>query len=124
MVTGIKRTREIYASPALARFAGEEIWPGPDATDDAAIAAAILAAPTTYSHASCTCAMGPEGAGWAVVDQLGKLHGLEGLHVVDASIMPAIPSVPTNMTTIMMAERCADALRAGLAGAVTVAAAA
>jgi choline dehydrogenase len=50
-----------------------------------------------------------------VVDQRGKVHGLEGLHVIDASIMPTIPAVPTNMTTIMIAERCADALRASLA---------
>jgi choline dehydrogenase len=124
MVTGIKLTRDVYRAPALAPFVGDEIWPGPVAQDDAAIAEAILAAPTTYSHASCTCAMGPEGARWAVVDQLGKLHGLDGLHVVDASIMPAIPSVPTNMTTIMIAERCADGLRAGLSAGFAAAAAA
>ena len=59
--------------------------------------------------------MGQAGADWAVVDQRGKVHGLEGLHVVDASIMPTIPAVPPNMTVIMMAERCADALRASLA---------
>jgi 5-(hydroxymethyl)furfural/furfural oxidase len=45
----------------------------------------------------------------AVVDRRGKLHGLEGLHVIDAPITPAIPAVPTNLTTITIAERCADA---------------
>jgi choline dehydrogenase len=58
--------------------------------------------------------MGQDGADWAVVDQRGKVHGLEGLHVIDASIMPTIPAVPTNMTTIMLAERCAEGLRASL----------
>ena len=54
-----------------------------------------------------------DGAGrrdWAVVDQRGKVHGLEGLHVVDASIMPTIPAVPPNTTVIMMAERCSEFL--------------
>jgi choline dehydrogenase-like flavoprotein len=59
--------------------------------------------------------MGPAGAPWAVVDQRGGVHGVAGLHVVDASIMPTIPAVPTNLITIMMAERCADALRGALA---------
>jgi choline dehydrogenase len=104
MVTGVKIIRAIVGSAAMQRYVGDELWPGPDATSDAAIAAAILGTPTTYAHVV-----------WAVVDQRGKVHGLDGLHVIDASIMPTIPAVPTNMTTIMIAERCADALRASLA---------
>ena len=115
MVTGVKIIRAIVGSAAMQRYVGDELWPGPDATSDAAIAAAILGTPTTYAHVVGTCAMGQAGADWAVVDQRGKVHGLEGLHVIDASIMPTIPAVPTNMTTIMIAERCADALRASLA---------
>ena len=115
MVTGVKIIRSIVGSAAMQRYVGDELWPGPDVTSDAAIAAAILGTPTTYAHVVGTCAMGQAGADWAVVDQRGKVHGLEGLHVIDASIMPTIPAVPTNMTTIMIAERCADALRASLA---------
>ena len=92
-------------------------------SSDKAIADAILAAPTTYAHVLGTCSMGQAGADWAVVDQRGSVHGLEGLHVVDASIMPTIPAVPPNMTVIMMAERCADFLREELAGPAPTAAA-
>ena len=122
MVTGVKIIRAIVGSAAMQRYVGDELWPGPDATSDAAIAAAILGTPTTYAHVVGTCAMGQAGADWAVVDQRGKVHGLEGLHVIDASIMPTIPAVPTNMTTIMIAERCADALRTSLAATAAVAA--
>jgi choline dehydrogenase len=114
MVTGVKLIRSIVGSDAMQQYVGDELWPGPDATSDASIAAAILGTPTTYAHVVGTCAMGQEGADWAVVDQRGKVHGLEGLHVIDASIMPTIPAVPTNMTTIMLAERCAEVLRASL----------
>jgi choline dehydrogenase len=55
--------------------------------------------------------MGDAGLPWAVVDQRCAVHGVTGLHVVDASVMPSIPSVPTNLTTMMIAERCADLLR-------------
>jgi choline dehydrogenase len=57
--------------------------------------------------------MGEAGLPWAVVDQRCAVHGVTGLHVVDASVMPSIPSVPTNLTTMMIAERCADLLRSG-----------
>ena len=103
-MTGFKLLREIFAQPALAGYVGEELWPGPDAVSDKALADAIMAAPTTYAHVLGTCSMGQAGADWAVVDQRGKVHGLEGLHVVDASIMPTIPAVPPNMTVIMMAR--------------------
>jgi choline dehydrogenase-like flavoprotein len=59
--------------------------------------------------------MGPAGSSWGVVDQRGKVHGVDDLYVIDASIMPALPVVPTNLTTIMVAERCADLLRSSLA---------
>lgn len=122
-VTGVKLLREIFAQPALAGIVGDELWPGPDALTDKAIGDAIMAAPTTYAHVLGTCAMGQAGADWAVVDQRGAVHGLEGLHVVDASIMPTIPAVPPNMTVIMMAERCSDFLRAELRSGARAAAA-
>ncbi len=123
MVTGVKIIRSIVGSAAMEPYVDEELWPGPDVTGDGAIAAAILGTPTTYAHVVGTCAMGNAGADWAVVDQRGRVHGLEGLHVIDASIMPTIPAVPTNMTTIMIAERCAEALRISLAATGSAAAA-
>ena len=123
-VMGVKILREVFAQEALASYVGDELWPGPDAVSDKAIADAIMAAPTTYAHVLGTCAMGQAGADWAVVDQRGKVHGVEGLHVVDASIMPTIPAVPPNMTVIMMAERCTEFLRDELAGRVATAGAA
>ena len=122
-VTGVKLLREIFAQPALAGIVGDELWPGPDAVTDKAIGDAIMAAPTTYAHVLGTCAMGQGGADWAVVDQRGAVHGLAGLYVVDASIMPTIPAVPPNMTVIMMGERCSDFLRAELRAGARAAAA-
>lgn len=61
-------------------------------------------------HPSCTCRMGPEGDRMAVTDARGKVRGLEGLYISDASIMPTIPCANTNLPTIMMAEKIADGL--------------
>ena len=116
MVTGVKLLREIFAQPALADYVGDGAVAGSDAVSDQAIADAIIASPTTYAHVLGTCSMGQAGADWAVVSQRGKVHGLEGLYVVDASIMPTIPAVPPNMTVVMMGERCADFLREELSG--------
>jgi choline dehydrogenase len=65
----------------------------------------------TYSHPTSTVPMGRDGDPTAVVDPWGKVRGIENLHVIDASIMPEIPSTPTNVTTIMIAERIASRLR-------------
>ena len=69
---------------------------------------------TTSQHISCTCKMGPASDRMAVVDQYGKVHGLEGLRVVDASIMPDCIRANTNVTTMMIGERIADFIRQGL----------
>jgi choline dehydrogenase len=61
---------------------------------------------TTYHHPVGTCRMGPDPDEGAVVDARGRVYGVEGLYVIDASIMPTIPSANTNATTIMMAEHC------------------
>ena len=111
VVDGIKRIRSLFAHPALERFVTEEVFPGAAVVDDGAIAAAVQGAPTTEAHPVGTCSMGPAGSSWGVVDQRGKVHGVDGLYVIDASIMPVLPVVPTNMTTIMIAERCAALLR-------------
>ena len=66
---------------------------------------------TTFSHISGTCKMGPASDPLAVVDQYGKVYGLEGLRIVDASIMPDLVRAAINPTVIMMAERLADLIR-------------
>ena len=65
----------------------------------------------TMHHVSCTCKMGPESDPMAVVDQFGRVRGVEGLRVVDASIMPDCPRANTNVTTMMIAERVAASIR-------------
>jgi choline dehydrogenase len=69
---------------------------------------------STGQHISCTCKMGPASDPMAVVDQYGRVHGLEGLRVVDASIMPDCIRANTNVTTMMIGERVADFIREGL----------
>jgi choline dehydrogenase len=115
MAKGVKLTRELLATEPLASYVTGELWPGPDVTSDDQRVEAVLGAMNTYAHATSTCAMGPAGTRWAVVDQRGAVHGLDGLYVIDASIFPTIPSVPTNQTTIMLAERCAARVREALA---------
>ena len=68
---------------------------------------------TTGQHISCTCKMGPASDPMAVVDQYGRVHGLEGLRVADASIMPDCVRANTNVTTMMIGERIADFIRQG-----------
>ena len=68
---------------------------------------------TTNQHISCTCKMGPVSDPMAVVDQCGRVHGIDGLRVVDASIMPDCIRANTNVTTMMIGERVADFIRQG-----------
>ena len=73
-----------------------------------------------YVHPVGTARMGPLGYDGAVVDQYGRVHGIEGLHVADASIMPNIPRANTNLTCIMIGERMAGWMRGGRATVPTV----
>ena len=84
-----------------------------DLASDAALDDWLLRQVTTYSHISGTCKMGPGADPMAVVDQYGKVHGLEGLRVVDASIMPNLVRAPINPTVLMMGERMAALIRQG-----------
>jgi choline dehydrogenase len=73
----------------------------------------MLANVTTQHHSSGTCKMGPAADPMAVVDQYCRVHGLEGLRVVDASVMPDVIRANTNATTMMIAERVADWIKEG-----------
>jgi choline dehydrogenase len=78
--------------------------------DDEALRANIVATVDAYEHPTSTVPMGSNSDPTAVVDAWGNVQGIEALRVVDASILPDIPSVPTNVTTIMVAERIATKL--------------
>lgn len=106
---GIRITREIMAQAALDPYRGREISPGKDVQSDAELDAFIREHAETAYHPSCSCKMGEDDM--AVVDGQGRVHGIEGLRVVDASIMPLIVTGNLNAPTIMMAEKIADNIR-------------
>ena len=102
-------TREIFAQPAFAAFRDGELRPGEAVRTRAEIDSFVRQRADSAYHPCCTCAMGPPGA--AVVDAQGRVHGLSGLRVVDASIMPSMVSGNLNAPVIMIAEKLADAIR-------------
>lgn len=106
---GIRLTREIMNQPALDPYRGREISPGLDKQSDADLDAFIREHAETAFHPSCSCKMGEDDM--AVVDGEGRVHGMQGLRVIDASIMPLIITGNLNATTIMMAEKLADKVR-------------
>jgi choline dehydrogenase len=99
----------------LARFIELEILPGESVGDDQ-LADAIASNLASYGHPTATAPMGGPQDPWAVVDARGAVRGIEALRVVDASIIPVVPSVAINPTTIMVAERIAKAVYAGEPG--------
>ena len=85
-----------------------------DLASDQALDDWLMRVVTTSQHISCTCKMGPASDPMAVVDQYGKVHGVSGLRVVDASIMPDCIRANTNVTTMMIGERVSDFIKQGL----------
>lgn len=104
----IKLTREIFAQKAFDPYRAEELAPGSSAQSDAEIDSFVRAKADTAYHCSCSCRMGQASDKMAVVDPECKVIGLDGLRVVDASIMPSAVSGNLNGPTIMMAEKAAD----------------
>ncbi|HVB17201.1 MAG TPA: GMC family oxidoreductase N-terminal domain-containing protein [Stellaceae bacterium] len=103
IVGGLRFARRIFAAPAMQPFVREETLPGAQLqSDDELLDYARRNGGTCY-HASCTCMMGSHAM--AVVDDQLRVHGLEGLRVIDASVMPAVTSTNTNAPTIMIAEK-------------------
>jgi len=102
--------RKIAAQPALLAYLDHEILPGLSATSDADLLAYARAMGSTAYHPVGTCRMGHQPN--CVVDPQLRVHGFEGLRVVDASIMPRLVSGNTNAATIMIAERAADLIMA------------
>ena len=106
---GFKIARDVAAQPPLARFRGVETSPGPKVRTDAEIDNWIRSVAATANHPASTCVMGT-GPG-SVVDPQFRVHGTEGLRVVDASAMPDLVSAHINACVLMMAEKASDLIR-------------
>ncbi len=105
----VRLTREIFAQPAFDPYRGEELAPGHAVENDADIDAFVRQTVQSAYHPCGTCKMGTDRM--AVVDPEGQVRGIEGLRVVDSSIMPTITTGNLNAPTIMIAEKAADAIR-------------
>ncbi|MFT5181788.1 MAG: choline dehydrogenase [Alphaproteobacteria bacterium] len=101
-----KAMRNVMTRPALARHSSGEIWPGPEVASDAQLDAFVRSAASTVYHPVGSCRMGADDG--AVVDETLKVRGVDGLRVVDASVMPTLVGGNTNAPTIMIAEKASD----------------
>ncbi|MFF3565509.1 GMC oxidoreductase [Streptomyces sp. NPDC002574] len=102
--------RAIGRSPVMSAWHGTEVLAGPGVEDDAALRAYVHRTLASYAHPVGTCRMG-DGSGAVVGGDL-RVHGIDGLRVADASVIPAIPSANTNATVCAIAERAAELLAA------------
>jgi choline dehydrogenase len=109
IVSGLKLCRHILAHPVMQRFIAEEFQPGPGVASDAQLLQYARERGGTVYHPTSTCTMGT--GPMAVVDPELRVHGIEGLRVADASVMPTVISGNTNAATIMIGEKLADMVR-------------
>ncbi|MBS0246765.1 MAG: GMC family oxidoreductase N-terminal domain-containing protein [Proteobacteria bacterium] len=110
-IAGMKLARRLLASAPMRPYYDYEEFPGPKVqSDDEFLHAATQRAQTTF-HPGCTCRMGPATDRMAVVDDQLRVHGREGLRVVDASIMPRMISANLNASTLMIADKASDMVR-------------
>ena len=105
---GVRLTREVFAQKAFDPYRGREIQPGKDVQTDDEIDAFVRAKVESAYHPSCSCKMGRSSDPMAVVDPEGRVYGVEGLRVIDSSVMPSITTGNLNAPTIMLAEKMAD----------------
>ena len=108
---GMRMAREVLAQAPLHRFGGVESMPGKEKTTDAELNDYIRATATTVYHPLGTCKMGAAGDDSAVVDPELRVKGIDGLRVVDASVMPDLVGGNINAPVIMIAEKAADMIR-------------
>ena len=114
LCAGVRLALTLAEHDGLKAMLGPRLDPAdPDLASDAAFDEWLRRQATTYSHISGTCKMGPRSDPMAVVDQYGKVHGLDGLRVVDASIMPSLVRAPINPTVLMIGETMAALIRRG-----------
>ena len=110
LAEGVERVREVAQVPELRRLLGRETRPGPDVSGRRAIERYLEHAAVHYYHPAGSCKMGPASDPDSVVDPEGRVHGIEGLYVADASLMPAVISGNTNMPAAVIGERIARSL--------------
>ena len=110
-VAAVKAARRIANSQAMRGLIKREVKPGPDRQDDAALLEFCRNTGATIFHPSGTCAMGPDPALGAVVDARLRVHGVQGLRVIDCSVMPTLVSGNTNAPVVAMAEKAVDMIR-------------
>jgi choline dehydrogenase len=110
-IRGLKAIRDIYHREPLRSLIADEIAPGSAVSSDADLETFIRATGAITQHAVGTCRMGVDGDSLAVVDGTLKVRGVEGLRVIDASVMPDVPGGNTNAPAIMIAEKGADLIR-------------
>ncbi|MCW5736889.1 MAG: GMC family oxidoreductase N-terminal domain-containing protein [Enhydrobacter sp.] len=111
LLAGMKLARRLLHSPALSKYYDREEFPGPQAQSDEDLMTAAKQRGTTTFHLMGTCRMAPDTDPTAVVDDQLRVRGLEALRVVDASIMPTMPSANLNASVLMIAEKAADMIR-------------
>ncbi|MGJ9403448.1 GMC family oxidoreductase [Arthrobacter sp. KK5.5] len=111
MVAGIRKAREIVAQPAMAEWAGRELYPGTEVQSDDEIRDYIRKTHNTVYHPAGTVKMGAAADPSAPLDPELRVKGIAGLRVADASVMPELVTVNPNITTMMIGERCADLIR-------------
>jgi choline dehydrogenase len=109
LLRGATLLRRLAATPALARLVAQEMQPGSEVQTREQMIEDIRARCSTVFHPVSTCRMGPDPA-QAVVDHRLRVHGLDGLRIVDASIFPTVTSGNTNVPVVMVAEKAADLL--------------
>ena len=110
MVAALKISRRIFQTPTMRRYVVEEFWPGAQVDGDAGLLDHAEKTGSTTFHQTSTCMMGAHEL--SVVDTELRVHGIEGLRVIDASVMPTVISGNTNAATIMIAEKASDLIRA------------
>ncbi|GAA5228361.1 GMC family oxidoreductase [Paeniglutamicibacter antarcticus] len=111
MIAGIRKAREIVSQPAMADWAGVELYPGIDVQSDEQIADYITRTHNTVYHPAGSVRMGAPKDLMSPLDPQLRVKGVSGLRVADASVMPALVTVNPNITTMMIGERCAELIR-------------
>jgi len=110
LVEGVRRCRDVLRAGLAGFTDGTALLRDEDFGDDAAVSGYVTSVVAPWYHASCTCRMGPSGDEGTVVGDRLDVHGVSGLRIADASVMPKVCRAPTNLTTIAIAERAATLL--------------